>query len=189
MKIKIGSIVILPTQCTYQKFFQCIFLFHIHHGKCRVKKLRKHNKIDGNILLASRQDLLFCILIQKQKIPRLQNDLTSIQNVSGCSLTHIDHFYIIVLMLRKINKSRMGTHLYQRPLFQQFFAVYDQFLFLCIKLWVNSSLFIQYPLLFLCNDRQGVQQFPVHDSPTPFWQFLLSVPYTLWHCGCFFYMP
>ena len=21
------------------------------------------------------------------------------------------------------------------------------------------------------------------------WQFLLSVPYTLWHCGCFFYMP
>ena len=48
---------------------------------------------------------------------------SGVDDVCGLSGTHIDHFYIIVGMSGKMNKTGMGAHLDQLAVLQHFAAV------------------------------------------------------------------
>ena len=65
------------------------------------------NKIDRNILLSRSANGVCCILAQKEKLAFFQNQFTTVDNMSRLPFAHINHFHIIVGMLRKMYKSRM----------------------------------------------------------------------------------
>ena len=172
MKIQIRRLFISSTQRPDKEIFQLIFLCSDHRERC-VKKLRQDNKIHRNIILPGRKDLLHCILIQKQKVTLFEHNLVPIHDMCRCSLTHIDYFYIIMCMRRKMYKTGMRSDLDQLALLQKFRTVHNHFLLFCIKLWIDLLFSFKNPTFLICDHRQFPDQFLMHLLPA----FLVSLQY------------
>ena len=67
-------------------------------------------------------------------------------------LAHVNHFYIIVPVPGKLYETGVGSHLDQLSPFEQLLAIYDQLLFLRVKLLVDALPPVQNTLLFFRDD-------------------------------------
>ena len=82
-----------------------------------------------------------------------------------CSLTHIDYFYIIMCMRRKMYKTGMRSDLDQLALLQKLRTVHNHFLLFCIKLWIDLLFSFKNPTFLICDHRQFPDQFLMHLLP------------------------
>ena len=113
-------------------------IISLHHGEGSVKKLRKNNEINCNIVDARRKDFLRRMPIQKEEITALQvNPCGVIDNVGGGTAAHVDDLHKIMLVLGKMNKTGMWTDADQLASLQHLFTVYDKFLAGGVKLFFD----------------------------------------------------
>ena len=122
--MKIVAEEILLPQTADQKIPEIIFLFP-QHLKRGVEKLRQNNEIDRDIVLSGRKDLLHGVLVQEEKLAGPQKHLVAVNDMGGLSLTHVDDFYVIMAVLRKMNEPGVGPDPDQFAVFQHLAAVDD----------------------------------------------------------------
>ena len=124
----------------------------LQHMHGLLKEFGKDNEIHGNVFFSGGKDLLGGILVQKEKIPLCQDQFFgAVDNMSSGAGTHVDHFYIIMAVPGKMDKSGMGTYLDQFSSCQQLAAVYDKISGRGIKLTVYVLVPFQDPLFFRGN--------------------------------------
>ena len=88
------------------------------HGKRGIEKCRKDHEIDSYIIFSCREYFLFGMLIEKQKVSLMESYALSINDVHSFSLTHVDEFYVVVGMKRKVYEAHMRTHIYELAILQ-----------------------------------------------------------------------
>ena len=160
--MKVFTTLLILTQHIHKKIRKDIVISR--HRICHIKKLRKNHKIDCNVFLSRRKDLMSCILIQEKKFPLPYHDFPAADDIGQLSLTDIKHLDKIMPVCRKMNKTSVRTHGDQFTFVQHLRTVYNEILTGCIKVFIHLRHTIQYLLFFFCYDSQMIQKSLLHVS-------------------------
>ena len=165
IEIQISGSGILAAKAINEEFPQgCFFL--ADHGERRGEKFRQHDEVDRNIPFPCPAYFMGGALIQKQQVTLLQPDFLSVNDVGGFAAAHINHFHIVVSMLREVDEACMGTDGDELTGSKQLAAIDGSFLALHVNIPVDIASAVQNFLLLSSNHRQLFQQFRIQ-SITP----------------------
>ena len=153
--MKVADIRHVALQAADEKVADLIFAFADQADRC-VEKLRKDDEIHGDILFAGGKDLLCGVLAQQQQLARLERYFRSVYDMHGFSLAHIDHFYIVMRVLRKVHKARVRAERNQLSLAQKKSAVYLGGVLVHIDAAVDSAAAGEQIVFFGCDRFQLV---------------------------------
>ena len=153
--MQILSSLLILAENIHQKICQHIVI--ACHGIGYVKKLRKHHKIDCNIILTRFQDLMLRKLIEKKQLTFIHYDPFSIDDISEGALAHIQHLHKIMPVRRKIYEPGVSTHCNQSAFLEHLATVHSKIPAGCIEIFVHLCLSVQDSPLFICNFSQLIQ--------------------------------
>ena len=146
-EVKITDILLIVFQTFNQKVTDQ-GRFGSDHRQRLVEKFGKNDKIHGNVLLRGRKDFLNGVLAHEQKLPLLQKNFASVDDMAGLPGTHIDNFHIIVGMFGKMDKPGMGAQFNQAAMLREFLSAYGHGAVQIIEGGVNFLPTVQNFLLF-----------------------------------------
>ena len=58
------------------------------------------------------------MLVKEQKVPLFEKDLLTVNEVGGFTLDHVDEFYIVMAVLREVNKAGVRSYVDKSAVFK-----------------------------------------------------------------------
>lgn len=115
------------------------FVNHAHSG---VEKLRQNNEIHRNIVFGSRKNFLLGILIENQQLAAFERYFGSVYNMDSFTAAHVNHFDIVVCVLRKMCKTSVRAQSDKLSVLKQKRRVYS----FGIRVCINGAVYFAPPI-------------------------------------------
>ena len=161
LKMQIAHILVLALQAV-QKEIPDIIVVVPQHRQRIVKKSRQDDKIDCNVVLSRRIDLLSSILIQEEQFPLPQRNQIPVDFVGGAAGAHVDQLHKVMSVGGKMHESGVGSNLYGLPALQKLPAVHHMGLRKIVEISVHFLRPLQYLFFLRCNLSEFRQKLRVH---------------------------